>query len=49
MPAGQGPGDVKLVVGMDFGTTFSGYAISHKQKPEEVEAFFNWPSQPMPY
>ncbi|GIQ87358.1 heat shock protein 70 family protein [Kipferlia bialata] len=49
MPEEDTSQEVKLIVGLDFGTAYSGYAISHKLKPEEAEGFYNWPGQPEPY
>ncbi|GIQ82268.1 heat shock protein 70 family protein [Kipferlia bialata] len=49
MPVATAQPDVKLTVGIDFGTSHSGYAVSHVAKPEEVEAFYDWPGQPAPY
>ena len=34
--------DYLLVVAMDFGTTFSGYAFSYKTKPYDIKLNKNW-------
>ena len=34
-----------VVVGLDFGTTFSGYAYCHKDDPEKIFMFYEWPEQ----
>ena len=31
-----------LVVAIDFGTTFSGYALSFRNNPEEIRMNKNW-------
>lgn len=42
-------GEAKIVVGLDFGTTFSGYAFAHKSKPKEILTFYDWPRPMKPY
>jgi molecular chaperone DnaK (HSP70) len=33
----------RVVVGLDFGTTFSGFAFAHITDPEKVYTFFDYP------
>ncbi|EFJ22077.1 hypothetical protein SELMODRAFT_416857 [Selaginella moellendorffii] len=35
----------KYVVGLDFGTTFSGFAFAHRSNPSDIHSFYEWPSQ----
>ncbi|CAG8458234.1 9555_t:CDS:2 [Gigaspora rosea] len=35
--------DIRVVVGIDFGTTNSGFAFAHKERPEESETNSTWP------
>ncbi|CAG8506468.1 10113_t:CDS:10 [Paraglomus occultum] len=35
--------DVRVVVGIDFGTTFSGFSYGHVDRPREVEVYNLWP------
>ena len=42
-------GEAKIVVGLDFGTTFSGYAFAHRSKPKEILTFYDWPRPIKPY
>ncbi|CAM6113939.1 unnamed protein product [Calypogeia fissa] len=37
--------DPKIAVGIDFGTTFSGFAYALMSDPEKVYTFYDWPSQ----
>ncbi|CAM6118101.1 unnamed protein product [Calypogeia fissa] len=37
--------DPKIVVGIDFRTTFSGFAYALMSDPEKVYTFYDWPSQ----
>ncbi|XP_024390872.1 uncharacterized protein [Physcomitrium patens] len=41
--------EAKVVVGLDFGTTFSGFAFAHKAKPTEIYTFYEWPRATKPY
>ncbi|KAG0590424.1 hypothetical protein M758_1G094100 [Ceratodon purpureus] len=41
--------EAKVVVGLDFGTTFSGYAFAHTSKPNEILTFYDWPRPMKPY
>ncbi|CAG8482225.1 10331_t:CDS:2, partial [Paraglomus occultum] len=34
--------DVRVVVGLDFGTTFSGFAYAHTTNPNNVETNDTW-------
>lgn len=36
---------VRVVVGVDFGTTFSGFAYAHKSDPDNIHTFYEWPMQ----
>ncbi|GES97236.1 hypothetical protein GLOIN_2v1678685 [Rhizophagus clarus] len=36
--------DIRVVVAIDFGTTFSGYAYAHKSNPKEITVEKNWGS-----
>lgn len=35
--------DARVVVGLDFGTTFSGFGYAHKSAPDEVYVHYEWP------
>ncbi|KAG0580943.1 hypothetical protein KC19_4G212100 [Ceratodon purpureus] len=35
----------KVVVGLDFGTSFSGFAYALRAKPDEIYTFYDWPKQ----
>ncbi|CAG8451669.1 442_t:CDS:10 [Paraglomus occultum] len=35
--------DVRVVVGVDFGTTFSGFSVGHIRRPKEIETYIKWP------
>jgi hypothetical protein len=35
----------RVVVGLDFGTTFSGYGFAHKESPTQIRTFYEWPGQ----
>ncbi|CAG8724659.1 14487_t:CDS:2, partial [Dentiscutata heterogama] len=35
--------DIRVVVSIDFGTTNSGFAFAHKERPEERETYNTWP------
>ncbi|CAM6128186.1 unnamed protein product [Calypogeia fissa] len=35
--------DAKIVVGIDFGTTFSGFAYASKDEPKKIFTFYDWP------
>ncbi|CAG8480586.1 2866_t:CDS:10, partial [Paraglomus occultum] len=37
--------DFRVIVGIDFGTTFSGYAFAHKANPDQIESQDMWPGQ----
>jgi hypothetical protein len=39
----SGGGGARVVVGLDFGTTYSGYAFAHKSKPKDIFTFYDWP------
>lgn len=39
---------IRVVIGLDFGTSFSGYAYAFKND-QEVICRTDWPGQPMPY
>lgn len=41
--AGGSVGEPKLVVGLDFGTAFSGFAFAHVSEPDNVYTFFDYP------
>ncbi|CAB5391023.1 unnamed protein product [Rhizophagus irregularis] len=34
--------DIRVVVSIDFGTTYSGYAYAHKSNPNEIIVQENW-------
>ncbi|CAG8490223.1 9241_t:CDS:10 [Paraglomus brasilianum] len=34
--------DVRVVVGVDFGTTFSGFSVGHIRRPKDVETYMKW-------
>ncbi|CAG8504961.1 9394_t:CDS:2 [Funneliformis mosseae] len=38
--------DIRVVVGIDFGTTYSGYAYAHKSSPNEISAEDKWSGFP---
>ncbi|KAL7754003.1 hypothetical protein RI367_000936 [Sorochytrium milnesiophthora] len=40
---------VRFVVAIDFGTSHSGFAYSHKADEKNIEALYNWDSAPQPY
>ncbi len=35
----------RVVVGLDFGTTFSGFAFAHMSDPHLIYSFYDWPMQ----
>ncbi|CAG8567659.1 5043_t:CDS:2 [Paraglomus brasilianum] len=37
--------DIRVVVGIDFGTTFSGFAYANKKNPDVIETHETWPEQ----
>jgi hypothetical protein len=37
----------RLVVGLDFGTSFSGFAFAHTSDPDHIYTFYDWPMQAM--
>ncbi|CAG8630288.1 10726_t:CDS:2 [Paraglomus brasilianum] len=37
--------DFRVVVGIDFGTTFSGFAFANKANPDQIETQDTWPEQ----
>ncbi|KAG0579405.1 hypothetical protein KC19_4G096100 [Ceratodon purpureus] len=37
----------RIVVGLDFGSTFSGFAFAHMSKPEEITTSYDWPMSGM--
>ncbi|GIQ90003.1 hypothetical protein KIPB_012634, partial [Kipferlia bialata] len=39
----------KLHIGLDFGTSYSGYGQSHVAEPDNVEAFFHWADSEVHY
>jgi len=39
----------RVVVGLDFGTTYSGYSFAHKSKPKDIFTFYDWVGAPTPY
>lgn len=38
------PGDRVIIVGVDFGTTYTGVAYADSQKPEKVHVISTWPN-----
>jgi hypothetical protein len=46
--ASGGGGGARVVVGLDFGTTYSGYAFAHKSKPNDIFTFYDWPKASRP-
>ncbi|KAH8737364.1 hypothetical protein BGZ61DRAFT_488745 [Ilyonectria robusta] len=44
MPADQATDDI-LVIGIDFGTTFSGVAWAYSGQPDEIEQITNWDTE----
>ena len=38
-------GGPRVAVGLDFGTTFSGFAYAHISEPSKVFTFYEWPEQ----
>ncbi|GIQ90011.1 hypothetical protein KIPB_012646, partial [Kipferlia bialata] len=48
MPGPSVP-EIKLYVGVDFGTAYSGYAISHNSDLSNVEAFYHWADSEVNY
>jgi hypothetical protein len=44
---GGGGGDAaaRVVVGLDFGTTYSGFAFAHMSDPDHIYTFYDWPMQ----
>jgi hypothetical protein len=47
--ASGGGGGARVVVGLDFGTTYSGYAFAHKSKPNDIFTFYDWAKASRPY
>jgi len=45
----SGGGGARVVVGLDFGTTYSGYAFAHKSKPKDIFTFYDWAKASRPY
>ncbi|KAJ7191515.1 hypothetical protein O6H91_Y179200 [Diphasiastrum complanatum] len=43
-PYGMIQEEAKIVVGLDFGTTFSGFSFLHRSCPEKIYTFYEWPS-----
>ncbi|XP_024520364.1 heat shock 70 kDa protein 12A-like [Selaginella moellendorffii] len=39
----------KFVVGLDFGTTYSGFAYAHRIDTKDVNLLYDWPCSPRPY
>ncbi|EFJ27612.1 hypothetical protein SELMODRAFT_411756 [Selaginella moellendorffii] len=39
----------KVIVGLDFGTTFSGFSFAHRSDPDDVQSFYDWPDAGRPY
>lgn len=37
--------NVRWIIGLDFGTTFSGFAYAQASGPEEISVYFDWPSR----
>eukprot|EP00704_Kipferlia_bialata_P012633 g12633.t1 len=44
-----GSHDIKLFVGLDFGTAYSGYATAHAGDLGNVEAYYNWTDSEVSY
>ncbi|CAB4434899.1 unnamed protein product [Rhizophagus irregularis] len=34
--------EIRVVVAIDFGTTYSGFAYAHRSNPNEISAYCNW-------
>ena len=34
--------DIRILVAIDFGTTYSGFAYVHKESPESVVVNYSW-------
>ncbi|GIQ80579.1 hypothetical protein KIPB_001404, partial [Kipferlia bialata] len=49
MPEASSTEDERVYVGLDFGTAYSGYAISQGGSGSKVEACYTWPDQVTPY
>ncbi len=47
--ASRSVSEARVVVGLDFGTTYSGYAYAHKSDPSEIYTFYEWPGAHKPY
>ncbi|CAK9194880.1 unnamed protein product [Sphagnum jensenii] len=42
--------EARVVVGLDFGTTYSGYAFAHKSRPQDIFTYCEWEgAPPKPY
>ncbi|GBC08153.1 hypothetical protein RclHR1_07930010 [Rhizophagus clarus] len=37
--------DIRILVAVDFGTTYSGFAFVHKENPENIETNHTWPGR----
>ncbi|RIA87532.1 hypothetical protein C1645_807258 [Glomus cerebriforme] len=37
--------DIRILVAIDFGTTYSGFAYVHKENPENIETNHTWPGR----
>ncbi|KAG0579312.1 hypothetical protein KC19_4G089700 [Ceratodon purpureus] len=37
--------EAKIIVGLDFGTTFSGFAYALRSDPDTIYTFYDWPMQ----
>ncbi|KAH9538504.1 hypothetical protein CY35_15G009300 [Sphagnum magellanicum] len=47
--ASRSVSEARVVVGLDFGTTYSGYAYAHKSDPSAIYTFYEWPGASKPY
>ncbi|KAJ3017189.1 hypothetical protein HKX48_003670 [Thoreauomyces humboldtii] len=41
--------DHRIVAGIDFGTTHSGFVFEHVASPDRIECFYDWENQLRPY
>jgi molecular chaperone DnaK (HSP70) len=49
MDGGKNGTEARVIVGLDFGTTYSGYAFAHKSEPKDIFTFYDWAGAPKPY
>jgi molecular chaperone DnaK (HSP70) len=41
----RAPANIEWVVGLDFGTTYSGFAYAKASDPEHIHVYYDWPSR----